>query len=57
MSLNRLLNSVFVGTQHCCVLFFSVGRDGADRFFVDLLILYFWVTMNRDRNTDTSPAI
>ncbi|WP_333024381.1 hypothetical protein [Microcoleus sp. SVA1_A4] len=45
---------VFVGTQQCCVLFFSVGRDGGDRFFADLLILYFLVMMNHDRNTDTS---
>jgi len=33
-----LLTAVFVGTQHCCVLFFSVGRDGGDRFFGHLLI-------------------
>ncbi|MGB3264822.1 MAG: hypothetical protein WBA89_12820 [Microcoleus sp.] len=43
-----------VGTQQCCVLLFCVGREGGDRFLGDRLILYFWVMLNRDRNTDTS---
>ncbi len=29
--LNWIITGVCVGTQQCCVLFFSVGRDGGDR--------------------------